>query len=102
MSLWLLSWRCTLCPVCHSSSRGFHTLNKFTDHYLLLHLQQEKTALLRLVSLWMTPLTPKHTLLHKIHNTTQVVDAIFGVPPTLPVTWISSLTSLSFQDECGE
>ena len=47
----------------------------------------------------MTLLTPKNILSHKIHNTAQIVDAVFGVSPTPPVTWILPVTSVNFEDD---
>jgi len=63
-------------------------------------LLQERTFILRLQNLWLTPLTPKHVLLFHVGHATDIALRVSGKPPkSVSLHWLLPQASLpSTQD----
>lgn len=60
-----------------------------TEPLLLQPLLQERTSILRLQTLWLTPLTPKHILPSHVQHATDLALCISGKPQRpVPLQWL--------------
>ena len=77
-------------------SRSFyHILTYFCQEPLLsLLLLKERTSILRLQTLWQTPITPKHVLLSLVERSTNIALQVSGKPPKpIALHWLPSQVS---------
>jgi hypothetical protein len=66
-------------------------------------LLQERTSILRLQTLWLTPLTPKHILPSHVQHATDVALRISGKPQRpVPLYWLPSHISRSHSTQNHE
>ena len=91
-----------------------HLTPSCADPLLLQPLLRERQSIIRLQTLWLTPLTPEHVLAFHVQNATDIALHISGKPPRpLTLHWLPSRVSPSTEyhddlhsdadtDECAD